>query len=92
MGLNLISVEAMIIIRNVMRGVCFCQTWRPCKCACTNRSMHMGMHTYTGPKEIVPKLKHVMKKLNNSLAILEEILNYFSYKEDCASNQASEWL
>lgn len=90
MGLNLISVEAMIIIRNVMRGVCFCQTWRPCKCARTNRSMHM--HTYTGPKKIVPKLKHVMKKLKNSLAILEEILNYFSYKEYCASNQVSERL
>lgn len=50
-------------------------------------------HTYThthikGSGEIAPNLKHAMKNLTNSLAMVEAVLSYFSYKEDCAENQA----
>lgn len=43
--------------------------------------MHAHIHVGSGLTD--SNLKHAVKNLRNSQAILEAILKYFSYKEEC---------
>ena len=63
----------IMIIRHFMWDVCFGQTWGLC--------MHAHIHVGSGLTH--SNLKHAVKNLRNSQAILEAILKYFSYKEEC---------